>query len=505
MRNSDFSTPTRQNAVGILVMWTRNIWRSFNILLPAIVIGFGGKNAGIINTLYLTAGIVFVVILMLILSYLQYLKFVFYVEADQFVLEKGVFNKKRLNVPFDRIQSVHLHQNIIQRLLGVTGLEIDTAGSKGKELEISALDRSYAKGLQQFLLDKKEAVLQVALPEGEVPAETSERPLEQERTPIIKLSFIDLLLVGLSQNHIRTGLAAIGIIFGYLQQFRGITEDEMEDYIHDSAIFLSQSGVGIFFTIFFIFVVLSLMTSLILTIFRFYGFEASSGLRGIYIGSGLLARKEYQVPENKIQYLQWKSNPLRKLLGLKTITIRQASSVSSNAVGSVVIPGCTERHLKRFYQRYLPETSDFEPIFTTKPVQFYLIRLFIFFWLLPSIGGWLILWFKYPIILVPVAAYTLLAPIFIYQYFKSISATIFADGFRLTSGWVFPKTIDIKLYKIQNVTLYQTIFMARRHLYSLKAHSASGTITIPYLPREHAYQLFNFFLFKTITSNQKWM
>jgi putative membrane protein len=504
MKNPDFSIPTRQNALGILVMWGRNLWRSFNILLPALVIVFSGKNAGFINTLYVTAGIIFFLILLLFFSYLQYLKFVFYVEGDQFILEKGVFNKKRLNVPFDRIQSVHLHQNIIQRLLGVTGLEVDTAGSKAKEMEISALDKPYAKGLQQFLLDKKEA----AIEESDVVDENKKEPTTEVTAtdqPIIKLNFINLILVGLSQNHIRTGLAAVGIILGYLQQFREITEDEMEDYIHDSAVFLSQSGVGIFFTVFFIFIIISLMASLVLTILRFYGFEAVSRKRGIYIGSGLLARREYQVPENKIQYLQWKSNPLRKLLGLKTITIRQASSVATSKVASVVIPGCTTEHLSQFYGRYLPETASNDPIYNTQPARFYLIRLFLFFWLIPVAALTLITWFKYPILLVPAVGYALLAPLFIYQYYKSINIVVFENGIRLLKGWVFRTGIDLKLFKIQNVTVFQTIFMVKRNLYTLRLHTASGSISIPYLSQKDAFELYNYLLFKTICSKEKWM
>ena len=63
-------------------------------------------------------------------------------------LEKGIFKKESTCHSIGRIQSVNTKQNIIQQVLDVVSLEIDTAGTVGKELKIHALEKSMAGELQ---------------------------------------------------------------------------------------------------------------------------------------------------------------------------------------------------------------------------------------------------------------------------------------------------------------------------------------------------------------------
>lgn len=516
MKKIDYHVPTRQNALGIFVMWSRNIWRSFNILLPSGVVLFNFLKSGVLTTLALTLIVIFIFLIILVFSYLQYLKFIFYVEGDQFVLEKGVIQKKRVNVPFDRIQSVHLNQSLIQRILGITGLEVDSAGSKAKEMEIAALDKSYANGLRSYLLQQMEAAKEE---ENNTSTETEMMESVQEtsegyavKTPknlvapatIIKLSLGDLLMVGLTQNHIRTGLAAVGIIFAYIQQFQDFSDEEVAEMMEDSVFFLMQSSAGIVVMGITIFLIISLIASLVMTIFKHYNFKAVSESKGIRITAGLLSRREYQVPENKIQYLEWRSNPLRKLLELKSVFIRQAGTGNRQNAGAVVIPGLKPHHMEAFYQKYLPEALA-EPIAQFQPDKFYRTRLLLFFSILPAVVFLLLAWQVDPIFFIGWGIFALMAPIFIIKYVGSMKFKLLPEGLHLEKGWVFKKGIDVKLYKIQNITLSQTLFMERRNLYTLALHTAAGTVTLPFLQASTAFELSNFLLYKVSCSNQKWM
>lgn len=504
MKNINFYEPNRQNALGIIIMWFRNIWKSVNIFLPLIVVFASSARAkSLLMAVGIAGGIILVLLLLLVFSYFQYQRFFFYVEDDQFILEKGVFSRKKLTIPFERIQSVHLSQSLLQRILNITGLEIDTAGSNAKELNIAALDRPYAEGLRNFLLNKREAAIEGTETEG---LEENEATLSKALPPkevLLKIGIADLLLIGLSQNHIRTGLAALGILFAYAQQFRDFTEDEIEHYIEDSALFLMQSGWSIALTLITLFLFISLLISVVLTVFRFFDFKAEVENKGIRITSGLISRKEYQVPENKIQYLEWKSNPLRKLLGLKTIIIRQASSNQMNQASAVVVPGCRESHLATFYQKYLPETQT-DTYQEISPAPFYHLRLFLFFWLIPSLALTALSFYE-PFFWPFAGCYVVLAPLFVHQYFKSIKIQLTTDGLRIFKGWVFPNAVDVKLYKIQNLELTQSVFMERRGLYTVKIHTAAGTISAPFLPAKTAYQLLNYGLYKVENNHQKWM
>ena len=70
---------------------------------------------------------------------LHFWQFTFNVDGGKFHVHKGVFVREKINIPLERVQAVHLEQNLIQRLFGVSGLRIGTAGTSGTELRIHAL------------------------------------------------------------------------------------------------------------------------------------------------------------------------------------------------------------------------------------------------------------------------------------------------------------------------------------------------------------------------------
>ena len=51
------------------------------------------------------------------------LRFHFYISSDALIVERGIFQRERLQIPFDRIQAVQLFQGPIQQVFGLTGSE----------------------------------------------------------------------------------------------------------------------------------------------------------------------------------------------------------------------------------------------------------------------------------------------------------------------------------------------------------------------------------------------
>ena len=95
-----------------------------------------------------------VVVLIGIISYLQYLFFTFHIDEEngEFVIQKGILNKTRITIQLHKIQQVNINQSLIQRLVGVHKLEIDTAGSDKKEASISAISHDLATILKERLI-----------------------------------------------------------------------------------------------------------------------------------------------------------------------------------------------------------------------------------------------------------------------------------------------------------------------------------------------------------------
>ena len=66
----------------------------------------------------------------LIRAYLIYKNFQFKIENEHFILKQGILKKTNTSIPFDRIQNINFKQNIIQQIIGVFEVSIETAGSK---------------------------------------------------------------------------------------------------------------------------------------------------------------------------------------------------------------------------------------------------------------------------------------------------------------------------------------------------------------------------------------
>ena len=63
----------------------------------------------------------------------------------------------------------------------------------------------------------------------------------------------------------------------------------------------------------------------------------------------------------------------------------------------------------------------------------------------------------------------------------------------------------IPLYKVQNVQLTENPYQWRRGLASVLVHSAAGTITIPYIPKETAIELLDLLTYRVEVSRLSWM
>ncbi len=86
---------------------------------------------------------------------------------SSFRKELGVINKKYVTIPYGRIQNVDIHRGILSRILGLSDLHIQTAGSAvqmsgsrvhspGAEGRLPALSRKDAEQLRDELIIRSE-------------------------------------------------------------------------------------------------------------------------------------------------------------------------------------------------------------------------------------------------------------------------------------------------------------------------------------------------------------
>ncbi len=508
MNSLRLDVPSRQSPVGVAVIFFKNLRIAINILLSIVAVRVGFKASFLGMDIY-TLGIG-VIILFFIISFLQYRRFFFYVENDHFIIEKGLFSREKITVPFDRIQTVNIRQNIIQQILGVVAINIDTAGSAAKELEISALPKTYARELQAYLVRQKQLKGEESEPGEEGASAMGDEHASagsaldfSEQRPLIRLGIADLIKVGLTENHLRTGLVVFAVINGYVWQYEEYLLKPFEPYLEQQADFLLKQYMILIPIALILFLFISVLLSLIQSVLKYFELKFYVGPQGVQLVSGLLRRVEYQIPVKKIQYLKWKSNPLRKLIGLKTLIVKQASSQEARDRQSVKVPACHKEQLLVVLQEFYPERSEGQ-FFNIKPQNLLALQLGSWLGLFPAIATCFLALLDWRFVFIPIA-YLPPALFFIYKYYKSVELSVNGEMLFLSKGWVYPSTLALKFFKLQNVTLSQSIFQKRRGLASITFYTAAGDETMPHIPLQEAREIYNYVLYKIQQDSRSWM
>ena len=259
MNKPDLTKPTRQELRGLLVIFVFEAIKTLRKFWPMLILIFAQKK--ILPTgVSIPMVIGLILLLLLIHSILFYLNFYFYVDEHQFILKKGYLRKKVLSIPLERIQSVNTKQNLLQQLLNVYSLEVDSAGSVGKELKIYSLSGSYTDHLTQFLESHK----------GNENEEKSESITNtNEEVEILKLSHSDLMRVGISQNHLRTGLIIFAFGSQIVNQIQDVFKEKTDAYSDSVQNIFYNSGI-LFYVVLAIFtLVLSTLATLLLIVIKY--------------------------------------------------------------------------------------------------------------------------------------------------------------------------------------------------------------------------------------------
>ncbi|MFW5822857.1 MAG: PH domain-containing protein [Tangfeifania sp.] len=496
MSSIDLSKPTRQSPRGLILIFLFSAQKFIRAFWPVLLV-LVFQNEIFRNNRTIFIAVMVFLILLIIHSILYYLNFYFYLEDDEFILKKGYLRKQTLSIPFDRIQSVNTKQNLIQQLLNVVTLEIDTAGTAAKELKIHALDSSVSSEIQEQLQAVKKSDQTTEEPQTQQP-ETEKEKLLLQLTPT------DLLKIGISQNHIRAGLIILAFGLQIFNQIQDVFEEKAEQYSSEFIEFISNSNSALLTFLVVFFLLVSILFSLFRTVFKYFDFKLLKKEKSYRIESGLFNKRNVIIPHQKVQELNWETGPLKKIFGIYHLVFKQAVSGQNRSRQQLVdAPGCLTRHLEKLKSDLFGEDrlSEMPRIYSD---NFYFRRLWLLFGWIPVLlatpffySEW-IFWISAPIWLLGSAGYSYL--IIKKRYFRMNNNQI-----RISKGAISHKWEQMELHKIQAVEFRQSIFQKRRKLASLELMNASGTITIPYINEKVAKKIYNYLLYHTEISGKNWM
>lgn len=522
----NISTPQRQSKKIIAFYLFKSIK---GLVFYFLFVAIGTRSMGE-QAWYRIALISFLTIMSLGSPVIRYIYFTFHLESDELIIQKGLIQKERKAIPLERIQSINITQNVVQRILGIVSLEVDTAGSKAKELEIPGLDREFASQFKDLLQERKEEIIEVfnveetksAIVENDVESsiiestdttantskkETTYKNLKDNiETPILKLGLRDLLKVGITQNHFKSGGLAIWVVFGSWYNIKEILEEYFGDWLEQYSFenVISGTSIGLAVAAIVAFLIFSVIISLLLAINKYWDFSMVKKGDDLEIKMGLFNKKEIKIPLSKVQILEFHSNPLRKLLGFKTAQIFQAQS-TDNKLSHVSIPACTVAH-----QRVLQQILFKQPVEETEielhcnPWSHARLRLYVLsVFFIPSIGA--AIYFEQYLAIIPLLLLMTLLIYTAFMYGKKSKIIMDVDFVVFKKGWLFPKTIISPIFKTQAVEKWRSVFLKGRREAHFKLHTAAGTRGLRYCKESQLSILINSINNLVISSKNKWM
>ena len=494
----DFSKPSRQSSVAIGIILIKFIKITFRTFWPVLISFFIGRKTGGSN-FESVIGYVAIGIAALNLggSIMTYFRFYFHIDKNAMVIDKGILKRSKVNIPFERIQTINFKQNILHRIFNVVSLEIDTAGAKKSEISIDALKKEDAEALRDFIISEKELLI------NDSPAAVEVEPENLLEEEILHLTPMDLIKVGISQNHLRS----MALIFAFVFTTFNESSDLISDFIADKfeqyeSTMVNNAFLPILLLIIAV-LIISFLFSLINSILKFYELNLSINKTGLKLIRGLLNREEITISKNKIQIISWSTNPLRKMFSMFTMKITQASSTEANKKSNITLPGSYQHQIDKILKAvFSEEQPDYEP--EHKLSKLLKLRLFLFFGVIPLIIGAAVFYSEgvqaLALLIIPIVSWLIIG-----LYHKKRSFQVNYEFLKNNTG-IFGRTHELsQLHKIQAVRIKQSWYQKRKKLATVLLFTAAGQLKIPFIELDKANQLENFILYRVESDKREWM
>lgn len=504
MKKHDFSNPTRQASITIIVIIWTYLKLVFRVLWPILLIFIFRQKSNVFN--YIIPAIILILLIAFVFAIIAFYKHVFYVKDEHLHVEKGIFNRVTLNIPFDRIQSVNFEQDLLFQLTDHVKVNIDTAGSKKQEFSLKALSSSDADALKQIIFknQQNEQFLQQSESNHEISV-----PKESLNEHIVHLKLEDLLLIGLTENHLKAGIWLLGLVYYFYERIKEVGYDLVNYIPEETSLQNTFNEIPYIVGALIIGIVILVLISVVRTFLMYFDLQVNRIYNGFMIHKGLLNKTTFLANDRKVQRIYWTDNIISRLLSIRKLTFHQVSHSEKNQSKKATIPLRGKDKLDRIIQYIFPQfNSDYTQTYTVS--KYYFIRRL--YYIIPLYIILIIQSLTTDLIdinpLIQIILYSFFIVLIVWLIWKRMHTFKIAinDQYLYFERGVFDFEYDLlPLYKIQSVELKQSYYKKRKEVANIIFITASGDIEVPYLNLKDAYYLRNLALYKAEISNIKWM
>ena len=460
------------------------------------------------NPLLVAVVVSALITLMIIYAILQYIYFSYQVTADSVQVRKGVLFKKQINLGFERIQNVSFKYPFYFRPLELVTVKIDSAGSAGDEVYLSALDGPHAQLIHDQITAAKLVLGQFSEENGESVAEfPAKNASENGRRFLIDRSLLDLAIHGLTNNRAWIILGALGAVYS---QFKEQLHTFTADLGFDVSGFLSDQTISVvvllLLSAFFLSVIFAALLSVVGSIFSYYNYKLYDTDDAFTVNRGLLTRHEIHIQKSRIQSVYFRQDWLDRVLGRINLTFEQLSHKAQGLDDvKLLVPTVTPAEAQRLTREVmlLPDLESLSFTGISKRYWFRNLALWGLLYLpaiLLAVGSENAVW------IVPAAfvLYLLHAGL-LYRSWKCKGIAVDADAVVVRQGIFGIDYLVIPAHKLQRAKYIQSPMMERHGLASLQLTVASRSVVVPFLDSALVRQVIDYTLYQAESSNRSWM
>jgi putative membrane protein len=449
---------------------------------------------------YWYAGVAAAAAGILLFSFLEWRKFGFWLEEDRIIIRKGLLFRDEKTIYYGRIHSVNVEQPIIQRLLGVAQVKIETpGGNKKADGILPALSLKEANKIQLMLRGQAEAGVQpINLPQSNAEVESAGNPLAQAEFPSVKpvaatgnqlhtqafrLSTAQLLQAAATSMNFGLVAAFIAGLYSLADDF---IDQLLPDHFFESVVEDSTSLMPNYIFILFMIVFglgVAWLLSIVLYILKYSGFTVRRDKAQISVSYGLLEKKTHVFDPKKVQAVIIKEGLLRQAFGYAEIQLQVISSDKKEQL--MLHPFVKRSDVHKVLCAFVPQVklpSNAELAGAPKRALFYYVRIELMITIAACIG--LIALLKadglWSLLLIPIVVW----------WRRSCCK---AAGLKLESGqltlrrrFISRSTYLIRRPQIVSMRVNRSIGQQRKQLLTLSVHAMGSPFDYRVACMDHA-------------------
>lgn len=389
---------------------------------------------------------------------LKYLSTYYTIQDGHLIVETGILNKKRMEIPFREITTVDVSQNILYQLFNTYKIKVDNASQANDAADkaeiVLALKADQAFEFKRMITQN--ATFDIG---------------KDENIDGITASFQDFIKLGLLQSktmYFFTGGPIAVPIIGAVAAL--ITGSKNSDELLDRVFGQAPIGIAVFGVVAFFFSI-SLGISLIRSIFTYYNFRISGDACTLKIAYGLFHKKKFTLQKNKISGILLKQNLLMRIFQCYTAEIlvigygdKSDDEAYEQAIFYPIASAEKIRNItKELLPDFLPQSDVYRP--DRKAMKYFFYRTGC---IAAATTFMVCLLSKNIFLIVPAGILLVIAAISGMLQYLNTSISCGEDNIRLSFGGYHKTTAIIKTASIESITAKGSIFKRKKGIVSIR-------------------------------------